>query len=127
MTLSDREIDSIVSGCCYDPHALLGMHRKTGVGGLVVRVWDPGAKKIVLNSTETGKVLELKVLNEAGLFEAELPNISKTFKYSLYRSILEVNENGLARIHFYQVLPAINLFPLMKDGIVDLLRSWGPD
>ena len=83
MTLSEREIKSIVSGCCYDPHAILGMHTRGETGGVIIRAWDPGAKKIILNSTETDKVVELQVINKAGLFEAELPNISKTFKYSL--------------------------------------------
>ena len=92
------------------------MHRKTGVGGLVVRVWDPGAKKIVLNSTETGKVLELKLLNEAGLFEAELPNISKTFKYSL----LSIYPGGERKWTCpYSFLPSVT-----SDQLISFNEGW---
>ena len=75
MTLSDWEISSIVHGVFHNPHSILGMHYLGDGKGIVCRVWDPHALKIIINSQESKKEYSLRRLNEDGLFEIVLPDI----------------------------------------------------
>ena len=116
MTLSDREIENIVSGSCYDPHAIIGMHPIGESDGFVVRAWDPGAKKITLKNSQTGKTVELQSINKFGLFEVKLPNISEAFKYSLYSIYPGGERNWICP---YSFLPSVT-----SDQLISFNEGW---
>jgi 1,4-alpha-glucan branching enzyme len=104
MTLSDWEISSIVHGAFHNPHSILGMHYLGDGKGIVCRVWDPHALKIIIKSQESKKEYSLRRLNDDGLFEIVLPDIKKVFKYTVFATYKD-GEN--CWVDPYSFLPSV--------------------
>ncbi len=86
--LSDPDLNLLLQACHPDPFAMLGMHADAD-GDLWVRALMPGAQRVVLHDTRTGRrVAELLQRRAAeghgtGFFEALLPRRRKPFDYRL--------------------------------------------
>lgn len=81
--LAPEVIKAIVEGVHAAPFEVLGMN-DTGAAmpGIVVRSFQPFAKKVEIIHRETAEVLEMDRIHEAGLYERVLPNRAK-FPYRL--------------------------------------------
>ena len=65
-----HEIERVVAGEHADPHSVLGAH--PGEGGIVVRVFRPGAASLRV-LPQKGEPVELALVHQAGVFEGVLP------------------------------------------------------
>jgi 1,4-alpha-glucan branching enzyme len=62
----------------HNPHAILGLHNN------IIRLWRPGATSCHLELH--GKIVEAKLVDDAGLFEAAAAASTKPFDYKIYHS-----------------------------------------
>ena len=92
-TLSGREIARVVTGRHDDPFAVLGMHPHPkrvaaeipGDAAVVVRAMLPAALAVqVLATDEPAIVHEMKRIDEAGLFEACLPEAPADYRLRVF-------------------------------------------
>jgi len=80
----DERIASIVAGDDYDPFSYLGMHKLTGTGELVVRVFHPEATAVaVIDPSDESQVAILSRVHDAGLFSGSLGSGREPFVYRL--------------------------------------------
>ena len=80
--IDDRAL-RIVSGRHGDPFSFLGMHRD-GKGTLVVRTFQPGARRVDLIRAATSEVVcELKRVHPVGVFEGKIESPGGPFPYRL--------------------------------------------
>jgi 1,4-alpha-glucan branching enzyme len=81
--LAREAIDAIVHGTHGSPYEVLGMN-ETGPSspGVVVRSFQPYARKVEVISADTGEALELARIHDQGLFELVLSGRQK-FRYRL--------------------------------------------
>ncbi len=75
------EIESIISGNHSNPFGFLGLHSLPKNGGLIVRVFRPGAARVWILAGK--KKTEMTQLNSGGFFAAEFPKASERFEYQL--------------------------------------------
>jgi 1,4-alpha-glucan branching enzyme len=81
--LTEDEVAALIEARHADPFAVLGMHPDAD-GDLWVRALLPGARKVALHDTATGKrVGALLARHAAGLFEALIPRRRRAFDYRL--------------------------------------------
>ena len=86
--LSDADLQALADARHPDPFGVLGMHADAD-GDLWVRALLPGARRVVLHDTRSGRrVAELLARDDpslpgGGLFEAVLPRRRKAFDYRL--------------------------------------------
>jgi len=79
----DGAIEAIVAGRHGDPFAVLGMHAR-GDGPLSVRVFWPGAERVIVLDSSTGReVAELRQLHPAGFFAGPMERRRKPFPHRL--------------------------------------------
>ena len=93
-TLSSREIARVVTGRHDDPFAVLGMHpHPKGVAAeipsdasaVVVRAMLPAALAVQVLPTEQPEIVhEMKMIDEAGLFEACLPESPADYRLRVF-------------------------------------------
>ena len=87
MKVTQKEIDSITSVQCAEPHAVLGMHpaKKGKKKTLVVRAYlnDAQTCEVVCVENPDGPRYPLQRLTEDGLFEGEIGDRSEVFAYRL--------------------------------------------
>jgi 1,4-alpha-glucan branching enzyme len=93
-TLSSREIARVVTGRHDDPFAVLGMHphRKGVAAGppsdasaVVVRAMLPGALAMQVLPTDPSEIIhEMKMIDDAGLFEACLPEAPADYRLRVF-------------------------------------------
>ncbi len=93
-TLSSREIARVVTGRHDDPFAVLGMHphRKGVAAGIpgdasavVVRAMLPAALAMQVLPTDQPEIVhEMKMIDEAGLFEACLPEAPADYRLRVF-------------------------------------------
>src|SRR5919197_6571748 len=81
-------VAALVAGRNRDPFALLGPHVDEDSGGLVVRAFQPVAKRMELRIAATGELVSMTKLDRAGLFEArprlsQHPPVPMLFDYRL--------------------------------------------
>ncbi len=80
---ADDSISRIVSGRHGDPFSFLGMHRNSK-GGLVVRTFQPGARRVRVTRAATSEIVsELKLVHPEGVFEGEIESSGGPFAYRL--------------------------------------------
>lgn len=77
----------------YDPHAFLGLHDN------FIRLWRPGAQTVHVELQ--GKIQPCKRVDEAGLFELEVPVNTTAKDYRVY------HQNGLLAQDPYAFLPTV--------------------
>ena len=81
-TIHRSRIATIASGDDYDPFSFLGMHKDGATGELAVRVFRPGASRVVVIERSSGSpVAELPRVDDAGLFMG--PAGREPFSYRL--------------------------------------------
>jgi 1,4-alpha-glucan branching enzyme len=84
--ISKKEIESITSVNCAQPHELLGMHphKKGKKSCLVVRAYLDDAKNCkLIDVADDSKRYDLERLSEDGLFEAVIEDRNEVFNYRL--------------------------------------------
>jgi len=81
--LAREAMDAIVHGTHGSPYEVLGMN-ETGpsMPGVVVRSFQPYARKVEIINSDSGEALELARIHDQGLFERVLPDRAK-FRYRL--------------------------------------------
>jgi len=82
----------------FDPHAILGVHENSD-GTTVVRLWRPGARSILVEVL--GNRIDANKIDDAGLFEVELPRGIGPLDYRIYHN------NGLLAFDPYAFWPTI--------------------
>jgi 1,4-alpha-glucan branching enzyme len=83
-TLTVDQMESLVSGACGDPFAVLGPHYQPDRRGLVIRAFLPGADRVEVISRPSGrKVTTLQRMHPGGVFEKSLGNRRRPFDYYL--------------------------------------------
>ena len=83
VTISEKELETFLSGEIGDPHAVLGMRTMAECGSVVVRAFLPGAERVELFDPVTTKTFPLSRIAEDGFFECEIPRRKKVFSYLL--------------------------------------------
>src|SRR5271167_3342317 len=85
MVLTKEELNSLVHALHRSPHQLLGMHPLGDGSGIVVRALLPNAAKVEVEPVLEKKKpkLELKRLDESGLYEATSTATKKVYSYDL--------------------------------------------
>jgi 1,4-alpha-glucan branching enzyme len=79
-----EEIERLLTGRHPDPHSLLGAHPSGS--GVRIRVWRPAARAVVAHVGDGnggGEAVRLRRLDEAGLFEGEVPRATLPLPYAL--------------------------------------------
>jgi 1,4-alpha-glucan branching enzyme len=74
------EIERLVAREHHDPHALLGAHPTRG--GVVVRAYRPGARRVAV-VPEEGDPVALRQVHPDGVFAGRLPGASLPLRYEL--------------------------------------------
>lgn len=82
----------------HDPHSILGIHPHFE-GKKIIRIWRPGARRIHIELF--GKLIELKPLDEAGLFEYIVQGDATVKDYKVF------HQNGLIAHDPYSFWPTI--------------------
>ncbi len=79
------EIDAIVGGYHGEPFGVLGpqVAERDGKQCLVIRVFRPSDKRVVVLEKKSGKRFEMQRIHPAGLFEAVFPRRKNPFAYGL--------------------------------------------
>ncbi len=143
LTLSDPEVQGLLSGTLNDPHAYLGMH--SSQSGLQVRVWSPTANRVtLLESGGRRSRIDLGRVHPAGLFAGVVPRRRSVFPYTLefasgdhvwtqedpYRFLPTIGQEDLYYIgegshrRLYDVLGA---HPRVIDGVAGVsFAVWAP-
>ena len=85
MLLTQDELQSIIQARHRSPHQFLGMHPLGDGTGVVVRAFLPNAAKVEIQPThEKNKpVIQLKQLDQAGLYEGTSTAARKVYAYDL--------------------------------------------
>jgi 1,4-alpha-glucan branching enzyme len=85
MILTAEELESLVGVKLRSPHQLLGMHPLGDGSGLVVRAFQPGARKVEIAPVhEKGKPrFALKQIHETGIFEGVTTQEKNVYAYDL--------------------------------------------
>ena len=79
-----HRISAIVAGDEHNPFSFLGMHEDSATGELVVRVFRPGARRVIVLRRDTGDhIAELVRAHDAGLFTGVVARGSHRFPYKL--------------------------------------------
>ncbi len=81
--IQESEMEAIVGGHSHNPHQWLGMHLMGEGRGVVVRVWDPGAKAVNLIEQKNGKSHRMEMIHPDGFFELVFKRRKKSFSYKL--------------------------------------------
>jgi 1,4-alpha-glucan branching enzyme len=79
--LTEEEIARIINSEIADPFSFLGMH-KLSKGKLVVRVFNPTAKEVIITSSKLKEDVALTKIHDHGLFE-EVVGGDEVFEYEL--------------------------------------------
>jgi len=146
-TLTPKEINSLVSGETEDPFTLLGAHPLKGETGpaVVVRALLPGAKTVALLDLDPERDIEIRRLNDQGLFEAVLPgkreiapyrlrvdfgtDLSTTF-YDCYSFSPVLTEDDLYLFNqgnHYRIYDKLGAHPLSHQGVSGIFFAvWAP-
>ncbi len=82
----------------HDPHAVLGIH-EIDENRWVIRLWRPGARSVVVQVL--GEKIGADKIDDAGLFEIELPKRIGPLDYQIYHS------NGLLSFDPYAFWPTV--------------------
>ncbi|WP_026912228.1 1,4-alpha-glucan branching protein GlgB [Patulibacter minatonensis] len=77
---SPADVAALVARDLADPHRLLGAHPTKD--GAVVRVWRPDAYGVVVHP-ESGDPVEAERIDDAGLFQVEVPGAEVPLRYGL--------------------------------------------
>ncbi|HEY8227851.1 MAG TPA: 1,4-alpha-glucan branching protein GlgB [Pyrinomonadaceae bacterium] len=108
--ISSSQLRSLLSLRHPDPHQILGPHL-TG-NGLVVRAFRPEAKQV---SVVVGKrVQAMQLIDDAGLFEAFIPEITVVSKYRL--RIVTHQDHPITTADPYSFLPTVGELDLHLFG-----------
>jgi 1,4-alpha-glucan branching enzyme len=85
MLLSPDELKSLVEVQHRSPHQILGMHPLGDGSGVVVRAFQPGAKKVeAIPVLERDKpAIELRKIDDLGLFEGASKAATRVYSYDL--------------------------------------------
>lgn len=81
----------------YNPHHTLGLHPQGE--SKVIRLWRPGARQIYLQVFD--QIVEAKRVDEAGLFEYDVPATTTNKDYKVY------HQNGMLTYDPYSFLPSV--------------------
>jgi 1,4-alpha-glucan branching enzyme len=112
--IPDPALQALIEGDHKDPFSVLGMHRERG--RLVVRVLMPGAWRIFLIETATGKnLLELPRINESALFEGYIDGRKEPFAYRLRVNWGDHEQDLEDAYRFFNVLEDIDVW-LLAEG-----------
>ena len=84
MIIHPDEMEACIRGKIGEPHSFFGMHPLSDMPGIVVRAWDPSAKKIQVISEDRSKSFEMRRMDDRGFFELHLPEVDSVFEYSLH-------------------------------------------
>ena len=105
------------------PHSVLGMHPMLG-GGLVVRVYDPNAYSVRIQSAQESQDLgvELEKIDQGGLFEAMIPGQIEVFAYTVEKASIE-GESHISRDP-YSFLPTVSDEELQAYGKGEHRRAY---
>ena len=68
MIIHPDEMEACILGKIGEPHAFLGMHPLSDRSGIVIRTWDPSAKKIQVTSADRNKSFEMERMDDRGFF-----------------------------------------------------------
>ncbi|GGA70335.1 1,4-alpha-glucan branching enzyme GlgB [Neiella marina] len=86
---------------CANPFGQLGLLPVEEGPGYVLRVWQPRATKVTAVALKGKRApVELECVDEDGLFEAELPKLTKPFAYKL---VVEAGEHEYEIVDPYQI------------------------
>ncbi len=77
------DLARLVAGRLANPHNILGLHQ-AAEGGQVIRVWRPGAEKLVIELKNT--LVPMLRIDDAGLFELKVPSDINATDYRIYHS-----------------------------------------
>ncbi len=91
----------------HDPHMWLGLHDHTG-GKKIIRLWRPGASTLYLEVF--GEKLQARKINDAGLFEYEVPIHTQPLDYRVY------HQNGMLAHDPYAFWPTLGEIDLYLFG-----------
>ncbi|HNQ73389.1 MAG TPA: 1,4-alpha-glucan branching protein GlgB [Verrucomicrobiota bacterium] len=85
MILAPDELRKLVELKHRSPHSILGLHVRDDPPGLVARVFDPRAVRVVLRpvAAARGPTMELARIHAAGVFEGAAEAVPEVFKYEL--------------------------------------------
>src|SRR5437868_8266237 len=85
MILTAEELGSLTGVRHRSPHQLLGMHPLGDGSGLVVRAFQPGAKRVEVAPVheKARPRFELKQVSEAGVFEGTTSKAKNVYAYDL--------------------------------------------
>ena len=91
MIICNKDIESITSVNCAQPHSILGMHpyTKKNTQGLLVRAYLKDAQKceVIDSSNLDGPYYKLRRVTEDGLFEGIIEGRIDFFKYLFFSEI----------------------------------------
>lgn len=84
MDETKHQVSAILNGEHPDPFGFLGMHRQPSKDGLGVRTFLPGASKVEVIASSTGKrVASLSLVDKEGFFAGTVKGRAKPFPYRL--------------------------------------------
>jgi 1,4-alpha-glucan branching enzyme len=115
-TSMDKRLKELLSGNMADPFSVLGAHTvsQDGMEGVLVRVFLPDAKKVLIEDIDPGNEIPAHPVNRKGIFEAFIPGIKNVFPYHLKADF----GTGIAARFYdcYSFLPVLTDFDLYLFG-----------
>lgn len=106
MDIMDRsQIEELINGKHKNPHSILGMHLEQEK--LMVRVFNPTSKSIVVRDIYDQKNHEMDKIDERGLFQCIIPGKNNFFQYELIHT---THQN-----HTYTVIDPYAFWPTISD------------
>ena len=118
------EIEGIINGNHSNPFGFLGLHSIPKSGGMVVRVFRPGATKVWI--LVEGKKTELVQLNSGGFFAMEFPTRKKRFEHQLVIQYgKEIGEPVADSFSFGEILGEQDLYFFGEGSDRDLWKKMG--
>ena len=104
------QFDELMKGILNAPQDLLGIHEYAGTQ--LITAYRPEAEKVWITDEKGGKKLELRQIDERGLFVTE----TKT-KYKSYRFLVQYSEDDVIEIADpYSFSPEISVFDCHRYG-----------
>ncbi|MFT7054230.1 MAG: 1,4-alpha-glucan branching enzyme, partial [Psychromonas sp.] len=87
-----------------NPFEQLGLLENPKGKGFIIRAWLPDAQKVTLYAlSEEKPITELKLINPAGLFEIELPEVTEKFTYELKASYATGEHRFIDPYQFHEI------------------------
>ena len=117
-------IEQLTQATCNDPFKFLGLVPAEKGKGYVLRAWQPGATAIHAVALKGKKAkVELKCIDEEGMFEAYLPNLRNPYAYKLS---IEVGHHHFELIDPYQIHhQAMNHVHHLYQDVADTYQHMG--